>query len=113
MNNLIIGCLYGTLAQIGTFVQLQCSLKYGWYQKYPFLVLLFGLPLGWLYFKSVEYFIEAYDGSLWAGRLIGFGIGIMIFTFMSYFLFKEPLTLKSLICIFLGFLIILIQVFWK
>jgi hypothetical protein len=113
MNNFLIGSFYAFIAQIGTFIQLQCSLKYGWFQKYPLLVLMFGVPLGWLYFKSVECFMNAYNGELWAGRLIGFGIGITTFTLMSYILFKEPLTIKSLVCVFLGFLIILIQVFWK
>lgn len=113
MSNFALGCLYAIFAHIGTFVQLQCSLKYGWYNKYPLLVLFLGIPFGWMFTKSVQYFLDSFKGELWPGRLIGFGVGIVIFSLMSYFLFKEPLTSKSLVCISLGFLIILIQVFWK
>jgi hypothetical protein len=45
--------------------------------------------------------------------LIGFAVGIITFALMSYFLFKEPITLKTLVCLGLGTLIILVQIFWK
>jgi hypothetical protein len=32
---------------------------------------------------------------------------------MSYWLFKEPLTFKTLTCLGLGVCIVLIQIFWK
>jgi hypothetical protein len=32
---------------------------------------------------------------------------------MSSLLFKEPFTLKTIACLFLGLCIILIQLFWK
>jgi multidrug transporter EmrE-like cation transporter len=57
--------------------------------------------------------VEAYNGEIWPSRLIGFGIGIIVFSLMSYFLFKEPFTAKTVVCLFLAVLIILVQVFWK
>jgi hypothetical protein len=36
-----------------------------------------------------------------------------VFTIMSELLFKEPFTLKTGICLGLGLLIILVQIFWK
>ena len=75
--------------------------------------LLMSVPLSWLYIKSVEHFLEAFDGQLWPSRLIGFGLGIAIFSIMSHFMFKEPLTPKTLVCIGLGLIIIAIQVIWK
>jgi hypothetical protein len=71
------------------------------------------VPLSWLYIKSVEHFVAAFNGQLWPSRLIGFGLGITIFSIMSHFLFKEPLTPKTLVCIGLGLIIIAIQVIWK
>lgn len=113
MNNFWLGSLFGLVAQIGTYIQLQCGIKFGWYEKYPILILLAGTPLAWLYFESVKRFIVAFEGELWPSRLIGFGVGIIVFSMMSYVIFKEPITLKTMTCIFLAILIILIQVFVK
>jgi hypothetical protein len=40
---------------------------------------------------------------MWPSRLIGFGIGVIVFTIMSYYMFKEPITPKTLTCLGLGF----------
>ena len=110
---IIYGIMYGLLGQVGSFMQLQGAMKLGWYPKYFWPVLLMSVPLSWLYIKSVEHFVAAFDGQLWPSRLIGFGLGITIFSIMSHFMFKEPLTPKTLVCIGLGITIILIQILWK
>jgi hypothetical protein len=110
---IIYGIMYGLLGQMGSFMQLQGAMKLGWYPKYFWPVLLMSVPLSWLYIKSVEHFVAAFDGQLWPSRLIGFGLGITIFSIMSNFMFKEPLTPKTLVCIGLGLTIIAIQVIWK
>ena len=110
---IIYGIMYGLLGQVGSFMQLQGAMKLGWFPKYFWPVLLMSIPLSWLYIKSVEHFLAAFDGQLWPSRLIGFGLGITIFSIMSHFLFKEPLTPKTLVCIGLGVTIILIQILWK
>lgn len=112
-HKILIGILFVFFGQIGTFIQLQVSYKYGWYEKYSWLVILASLPLGWLYIKSVHYFIEGFGGQIWPSRLVGFGIGVMVFTMMSIILFQEPLNLKNGICLGLGFTIILIQILIK
>ena len=110
---IIYGIMYGLLGQVGSFMQLQGAMKLGWYPKYFWPVLLMSVPLSWLYIKSVENFVVAFEGQLWPSRLIGFGLGITIFSIMSHFMFKEPLTPKTLVCIGLGVTIILIQILWK
>ena len=57
-QKILLGILFGLLGQVGTFMQLQGSYKYGWYEKYQWAVILASVPLGWLYIKSVNYFIE-------------------------------------------------------
>ena len=94
-------------------MQLQGAMKLGWFPKYFWPVLLMSVPLSWCYIKSVEHFITAFNGQLWPSRLIGFGLGIFVFSLMSHYLFKEPITLKTLICLILGFTIIALQIFWK
>lgn len=105
--------MYGLLGQVGSFMQLQGAMKLGWYPKYFWPVLFMSVPLSWLYIKSVEHFVTAFDGQLWPSRLIGFGLGITVFSLMSYYLFKEPFTPKTIVCIGLGLTIIALQILWK
>lgn len=111
--NLIKGVIYGIFGQILSFMQLQGTVKYGWSQNYMWLVLLTSIPSTWLYIKSVENLVLWGNGELWPSRLIGFGIGIIIFVTMSMILFKEPITLKTLICLLLAVVILCVQIFWK
>lgn len=110
-NKILIGMLFGLLGQIGTFLQLQASYKYGWYQKHQWLIIFASVPLGYLYIKSVNNLIEGSGGQIFISRLLGFSIGIVVFTVMSILLFNETPTLKTVLCIFLAFLIVLIQLF--
>jgi multidrug transporter EmrE-like cation transporter len=111
--HLLKGILFGIAAQVLTFLQLQGQLKLEWFKNHPVLVAFLGVPVSLLFMASVRNFITAYDGQIWPSRLIGFGIGTVVFTIMSYYMFKEPLNTKTLICLGLGICIILVQLFWK
>jgi hypothetical protein len=56
---------------------------------------------------------EYYDGQLWPGRFIGFAMGMISFSFLTYLIMDEPLNAKTLICLILSFIIICVQLFWK
>lgn len=109
MNNLFLGVLYGLFGQIGSFLQLQGNVKYGWYEKHPYILLLASIPLSWLYIQSVKNLVLYFGGELWQSRFVGFGIGVIVFSIMSSILFKEPFTIKTIISIILAIIIILIQ----
>jgi len=111
--SIIWGILWGLAAQIATFIQLQGQLKYQWMKDYTWVVVLMGIPISFMFMQSVKYFVKGFDGQIWPSRLIGFGIGVIVFTIMSELLFKEPFTAKTGLCLFLGICIIAIQVFWK
>ena len=113
MNRLLLGFLYGLLAQILTFLQLQGNIKWNWYERYPVILLSVSIPIAWLYIKSVEYFVESFNGEIWPSRLIGFSIGVVVFALMSFFLFNEAINLKTFICLILACGILGIQIFWK
>ena len=111
--NTLLGIFYGFLAQIITFIQLQGNIKYNWYQKYPATILAVAIPISWLFIKSVEHLVKAYNGEIWPSRLIGFAVGIIVFGLMSYFLFNEAITHKTTVCLLLAATILGIQIFWK
>lgn len=113
MSKLLLGIGYGLIAQILTFIQLQGNIKYDWYKKYPTPLLLAAIPISWLFIKSVEYLVLAYNGELWPSRLIGFGIGVIVFSGMSHYLFGETISAKTIVCLILSVMILLIQILWK
>jgi len=111
--NFIIGFLLGLAAQIITFVQLQGQFKFEWAKENPFYMSLLGIPLSLLYLGSVKHLVAHFDGQLWPSRLLGFAIGAIVFTGMSWIWFREPLSIKTLTCLGLALCIMGIQLFWK
>lgn len=110
---IIYGILWGLIAQVLTFLQLQGQLKYEWFKNHTYIVMFMGVPISYMFMQSVKNFVLAFEGEIWPSRLIGFGIGVVVFTIMSELLFKEPFVAKTGVCLFLGLLIILIQIYWK
>jgi multidrug transporter EmrE-like cation transporter len=111
--NLGLGFLYGLMAQILTFVQLQGQFRFQWAKDNPMYMALMGVPLSLLYLQSVKHLVLHFEGQLWPSRLLGFAIGAIVFTAMSWAWFKEPLSLKTLMCLGLALCIMTIQLFWK
>ena len=112
-SKLLLGFIFGLLGQIGSFMQLQGAIKYNWYEKYLWLILISSIPVSWLYIKSVNYLVQGFGGEIWPSRLIGFAIGMVVFSLLSVLLFKETLTLKTIICLFLALGILLTQLIMK
>lgn len=111
--DLLKGFIFGIIAHVITFIQLQGQLKIEWLKNNMWFGILMGMPISYLFMLSVKYLVTAYDGQIWPSRLIGFGIGVTVFTGMSFLMFNEHLTSKTLTCLGLGVIIILIQIFWK
>lgn len=109
----MVGVLYCVVGQILSFLQLQVSIKFGFNQKYPLLIVLASIPISWLFIKSIENFIIAFNGEIFPSRIIGFSIGVIVFALLSWLIFKEPVTLKTIVCLALGFSILAIQILWK
>lgn len=102
-----------TLSQVFTYYQLQGHLFNRWIKENPFIMTLLGLPIGYFVIKASRVMVELWGGQTWPNRLIGFSLGVIIFTLMSWWLLKEPLTPKTITCLFLCFIILMIQFLWK
>ena len=100
-------------SQAFTFYQLQGHLWNNWIKKHPFLMSLIGVPIGYFVILASREMVSLYDGETWPNRIIGFSIGVIVFSVMAWWILKEPVTTKTLICLFLSFCILLIQLFWK
>ena len=113
MSKLVIGILLCVIAQIFVFIQVQGSLKYQSFKDYKWIVILMSIPISWIFIESVKYIYDWSDGQLWPSRLIGFSVGIIVFTIMSLFLFGEGISMKTGTCLILSAIILIIQIFWK
>jgi len=112
-KTLLIGMLFGLIAQVLTFFQLQGQMKYEWFKHHYWVIVLIGIPVSMAFMYSVKNMIIAFDGQMWPSRLIGFSIGAISFIILSYLVFNEPITSKTLVCLTLAVIILLIQLFWK
>jgi hypothetical protein len=72
-------------------------------------VVVGGIPISFLFYYSTRFSYEHF-GYFWNIRLIGFGIGTVVFGIMSWSLLDEIPTLKTIICLMLAASIVLIQV---
>jgi len=110
---LLVGMLFGFLAQVATFFQLQGPMKYEWFKNHYWLTVLMGIPISMLFMYSVKNMVIAFDGQMWPSRLIGFSIGAVVFSLLSWTIFNEPLTTKTIVCLGLAVMILMVQLFWK
>jgi hypothetical protein len=100
-------------SQAFTFYQLQGHLWSKWIKNNPFLMTLMGVPVGYMVILASREMVSLYNGETWPNRIIGFSIGVIVFSIMAWLILKEPMTTKTLICLSLSFVILLIQLFWK
>ena len=72
LSRLLIGIVFGLIAQVGTFFQLQGPLKYEWLKNHYWFNVSLGIPISILFIYSVQNMILAFGGQMWPSRLIGF-----------------------------------------
>ena len=76
-------------------------------------ILIYSLPTSFFFILGTKHAVEMTD-SVWSSRLLGYGVGIIIFSILTYAMMRESVfTPKTLTCVILSLIIILIQVFWK
>ena len=113
MSKLVMAMVILVISNIMAWWQLNAqfteTLKGHWFWSSANWMAIFGIPIGWLFFHSTRLSYEHF-GFTWNIRLIGFGIGTMIFGIMSYLFLREIPTMKTIISLLLALSIILIQV---
>ena len=73
---------------------------------------LLGIPISYALLYSTKYGVQGF-GTLWPIRLMGFAVGIISFTFITYFVLGEGVTLKTGISLILATVILLLQLIWS
>ena len=107
---LIFALLFIIAGNILTWFQVNLQFISDWWRDRPmFTILLFSTPAGALFYYGWRFLVEYFEGSLWPPRLFSFGIGIIIFSTLAYMVKGEVLDKKTIACLFLSIIIILIQ----
>ena len=101
------------IAQVLAYLQTQSQFCWTWSKTHPLLMSITGIPISILLIYFTKYCALAFDGQVWPGRLIGFAVGAIVFAFMSNLIMNEPFSAKTIVCLCLSALILLVQVLWK
>ena len=111
MNKLFLAIIILILGNILAWYQLNAQFKWteSAFWNNPYYMSIFGIPVGYAFFIATKLCYE-YFGFTWNMRMIGFGVGTIVFGIMSWAILDEIPTLKTFICILLAIAIILIQV---
>lgn len=112
MKNLLIALGLITISQIVVYLQLQGQFFSSWIKTHPLSMSLLGIPISLILIEYTKRSAVYFGGEVWPGRLIGYAVGIIVFTTLSYAIFNEPLSNKTIVCLLLSTIIVAIQVFW-
>ena len=112
-KNILICVVLLGIGQILVWFQLNGQFVWKWFEKNPLLLTLLGIPISYVFILGTKYGYEGFDNVLWAQRLIGFGLGIVCFTFCTYYWLGEGITPKTLTSLGLSLTLVAIQIFWK
>ena len=114
MTNIIYALLSLVGAQILVWFQLNGQFVWDKFRDHHTIVVIaFAFPVSWLFINYQRYAYVIFDQSLWSMRLVGYGVGMVIFLILTWYLTGETLNLKNGLCLLLSFGIILIQAFIK
>jgi hypothetical protein len=99
-----------------TFVWFQCYSHYiwVWWEGKPIhAAIIYGIPASILFWYGTRLAVDT-TGAAWTARMLGFGSSYFTFPVLTWWLLGESMfTPKTMICIFLSFLIIGVQLFWR
>lgn len=114
MSKLLLSFILFFLAQTLIWIQTNGQFLWVWFKKNPLILsMTLGTAISYLLIYATKYVVEYYDGLLWPGRFIGFGSGIIVFAFLTWYLLGEAITIKTLVSLGLATTLIAIQLFWK
>ncbi len=110
---LALGVAIFIIGQILGWFQLNLQKYSEWWEDKPlFSAILIGIPTSIAFWYAWKLVSEA-TGSVWSARFIGSSSGFVVFPVLTWFLLGESMfTLKTLVCLSLAILIILIQIFY-
>ena len=103
--------LYFLLMHIGVWLStnLQFILKN---QKSFVIAIVLAIPISIASYFAAKHGYVAFSSSVWAIRFFGFAVSYFVFPLLTWTILGESMfTVKTMICVFLAFLIVLVQIY--
>jgi len=110
---ILISLFWFFVAHIAVWFQLNGQFKWDWFKNNEWVLALAGIPISFLYIWGTKYAVNGFDGLLWPGRFVGFGVGMVVYAIFTGYFFNEGITPKTAISLGLAVLLISVQLFWK
>ena len=113
MSNLFIGISLFFVMHITIWFQVNGQFIWPWFKDNPMLISLFGIPISYILIVATKYIVAGFDGSLWPGRFVGFGSGMVVMAICTWLFMGEGFTTKTLASLLIATGLVCVQVFWK
>jgi hypothetical protein len=110
---ILISLFWFFVAHIAVWFQLNGQFKWDWFKNNEWVLALCGVPISFLYLWGTKYAVDGFDGLLWPGRFVGFGVGMVVYAIFTGYFFNEGITPKTAISLGLALMLISVQLFWK
>jgi len=114
MSKLVLGILCFAFGQTLIWFQTNGQFVWKWAKDHPaWMAIIFSFPISYSFIHGTKYIVEHFDGALWPGRLLGFGIGAICFGIITYIYMGEGITPKTAVSLILAITLVMVQIFWK
>lgn len=114
MRGLVTGMALVFIGQTLIWYQTNGQFLWEWFKKNPLLLSIsIGSVVSYLFIVGTKYIVTYFDGLLWPGRFITFGMGILSFTFLTWLYMGEGITMKTFVSLLLAISLVSIQILWK
>ena len=110
---ILISCALFFIGQLLVWFQLNGQFAWKWFDKNVFFLSLIGVPISYLFIIATKYVVAGFDGLLWPGRLLGFGLGMIIMAILTWYILGEGISTKTLVSLTLAVTLVMLQVLWK
>ena len=108
------GILLFIVGNVIAWFQFNSQFVWPWWKDRPLTAqLIFAIPMGMCFWHAAKHIVED-SGELWTSKLVGFSVSNLIFPILTYIFMKESMfTIKTMSCLFLGAIIVFIQIYFK
>ena len=113
MNNILTGIILFVITHIIIWFQVNGQFVWPWAKDHPWTMAVLGLPISYVLIIATKYVVAGFDGLLWPGRLLGFGLGMIIMAILTWYILGEGISTKTLVSLTLAVTLVMLQVLWK
>jgi hypothetical protein len=114
MRNLFNGIILLTIGQVIVWFQTNGQFVWPFFKRNPLLIALIGGSIvSYTFILGTGELAKYYQGSLWPGRFIGFTVGMLAFSALTYIVMDEGINTKTGVSLLLAVILLAVQLFWK